>query len=830
MPIGDMVISYAPAPTGAKFHASDAYTKAIVGPIGSGKSVTCVMEVYLRCLTQRPFNGVRRSRWAIIRNSYPELEATTIKTFCDWIPERKPNGEIYCKVNHSRPPTALLMDRLSDGTQVHAEFHFLSLDKDEDVKKLLSLELTGAWINEAKEVPKSVWDMAYGRTDRYPSKRQGGSSWHGVIMDTNPPDDESDFYKLFEITKPQGYALFKQPPAIVKLKIKGKIGEDMYGPNLGDMGYPPAENVDNHNSGFDYWLRQVHGKDPEWIKVYLMGMYGNIMSGKPVYHEYMDQLHCALSNLEPYRGLPLIIGLDFGLTPSAAICQISPKGQFRTIDELVADDMGVRRFARDFLKPHLMNAYAGMPYTAIGDPAGNQRSQPTEVTCMQELESAGIVCQMARTNEFVARREAVAGYLNRLVEGNPGFLLSPNCKQLRKGFQGGYHYRKIQISGTNRFAETPEKNKFSHCVAKGTMIHTDQGLKKIENVAVGDYVITPSGKARVYRAWMTRDNADVIEILMSTGLTVLLTPDHMIFANGEWKRVDALQYNDVLYCIYKDKEASTWEDLASIIFSYSTGLSTIGSHPDITKPVTEHTAEPGICTGMYGRFITAIFRKTKRFITRMVTKPTTISRILNAVLSKITKVIMAKKHIQKIPKEGKGLWTMPGNTQISGMDPKSDANGTQNTPSNSGQDIGQKLSNAQNAENGMTYLGNPEKRDSVRQHVNQQQGENQESMILTDHVLSAENYSGSINIPKSGHAVRVVGLRRYPSQKAVYDLSVETDHCFFANSILVHNCHDALQYAAMEAEGTGTAANRTDNNSAVDYSRPVEVSDAKGWT
>jgi hypothetical protein len=31
----------------------------------------------------------------------------------------------------------------------------------------------------------------------------------------------------------------------------------------------------------------------------------------------------------------------------------------------------------------------------------------------------------------------------------------------------------------------------------------------------------------------------------------------------------------------------------------------------------------------------------------------------------------------------------------------------------------------------------------------------------------------------------------------VYDLTVEDEHCFVANGILVHNCHDVWQYIAL---------------------------------
>ena len=70
------------------------------------------------------------------------------------------------------------------------EVIFLALDRPEDVKKLLSLELTGVWINEAREIPKSIVDACTMRVGRIPSMRDGGPTWYGVIADTNPPDTD----------------------------------------------------------------------------------------------------------------------------------------------------------------------------------------------------------------------------------------------------------------------------------------------------------------------------------------------------------------------------------------------------------------------------------------------------------------------------------------------------------------------------------------------------------------------------------------------------------------------------------------------------------------
>ena len=76
------------------------------------------------------------------------------------------------------------------------EVIFLALDRPEDVKKLLSLELTGIWINEAREIPKSIVDACTMRVGRYPSMREGGASWSGVICDTETAPEEDHWWAI----------------------------------------------------------------------------------------------------------------------------------------------------------------------------------------------------------------------------------------------------------------------------------------------------------------------------------------------------------------------------------------------------------------------------------------------------------------------------------------------------------------------------------------------------------------------------------------------------------------------------------------------------------
>jgi hypothetical protein len=83
------------------------------------------------------------------------------------------------------------------------EVLFVALDRPQDISKLLSMELTGAWVNEAREVPRPVIDGLTGRVGRYPSMAMGGTGWSGIIADTEPPDSDHCWYKLaeFEVTE-----------------------------------------------------------------------------------------------------------------------------------------------------------------------------------------------------------------------------------------------------------------------------------------------------------------------------------------------------------------------------------------------------------------------------------------------------------------------------------------------------------------------------------------------------------------------------------------------------------------------------------------------------
>lgn len=430
----------------------DSRISLIMGPLGSGKTFASCWKVFQKMCNQRAASdGVRYSRFYAIRNTYPDLTTTTIK---DWLAMFRGLGKF--KAGGTEPPTHYLKFKLPDGTRVNAEMVFMALDNADSIKKLRGSQVTGFWLNEVKELNKAVIDMADLRHGRYPSSEHGGPSWHGMIGDTNAPDEDHWYYKLAEETKPEGWSFHRQPAGVLSTGI-GPDGKKLWFEN------PQAENLSNLPDG--YYQKGLQGKSDDWISVNLGNNYGFVVDGKPIFPEYNDGFHCREISYDKF--LPLYVGIDFGLTPAAGILQKSVMGQIRIIDELVCKDMGAKQFG-GLLYEWLQERY---PDASIGgitcDPAGDQRDQgDSDSSAIAQLNSSlrGMTARPASTNVFTMRREALATPMTRLIDGQAGFVVSPRAKMIRKGLMGGYNYKRLKVAGDERYQDAPNKNEYSHPV------------------------------------------------------------------------------------------------------------------------------------------------------------------------------------------------------------------------------------------------------------------------------------------------------------------------------------------------------------------------------
>lgn len=439
---------YTSAPTIQRFANSSAFFRGLMGPFGSGKSAGATIQLVRDGHAVMPMqDGVKRSRFGVIRNTYRQLRETTIKTVFDWIPPTR-----FGDYNKSEQTYKILA---FPGIEI--ELVFIALDRPDQAENLLSLELTGAWVNEAREIPFEIIKPLMGRVGRYPSKREvAPGGYFGIIADTNPPDNDSWWYKFFETDDYAKLAVAWENKYFQKTGVKRSFREVFKQPGGLD---PAAENIPNLEPG--YYELLAADPDPAWVNVHVHAQYGFLKDGMPVYDAYRDDLHCRAVTFILSPQLVIYRGWDFGLTPACVFAIVDRAGRLKLIDELCATRAGADGFSDEVLTYSKLN-YPGVRFRDIGDPAGNQSSQAKiEVSCFSILQGKGIEIE-GGIQDLNTRIESVRFALGTLIDGEPALQVDPKAQLVRKGFQGGYVYKRKAISGEARYHDEPDKNKFSH--------------------------------------------------------------------------------------------------------------------------------------------------------------------------------------------------------------------------------------------------------------------------------------------------------------------------------------------------------------------------------
>ena len=433
--MADTITDYNPPPTGEQFMQSDARVRLIMGPVGSGKSTVCVTEIFKRCAEMpKSKDGFRRSRWCVVRNTNQQLRQTTFATWKQWFPPgqagtwKESEKTFYLNVG-----------------DIRAEILFLPLDTPDDAQRLLSLELTGAFFNEAREIAPELITAAFSRLGRYPSKAMIKEPyWYGLIMDTNPPSRDSWLYTTFEEEKPEGWEIFKQPGGME----------------------PDAENKENLPE--TYYDDMMNGATEDWINVHVHGQYGRSLVGRAVYENtFKREFHVAKEPLLANKSneSTILIGMDFGRTPAAVMGQRHYTGRINVLDSLYVENIGLERFLNTKLKPLLQEKFPYNKYHVVGDPAGVAKSQLGEENAFDVLKKCGFTsARPAVTNDVDRRIQAVETLLAQQVDGKAMFMFSPEntsqgMKHLIAGLDGGYMYKR-KTNGS--YDASPEKNQYSH--------------------------------------------------------------------------------------------------------------------------------------------------------------------------------------------------------------------------------------------------------------------------------------------------------------------------------------------------------------------------------
>jgi hypothetical protein len=462
------IIDYKPAPTIKAFikdyRESGLFYTWVVGPVGSAKTTALFFKlIYLASKQTKSPDGIRRTKAVIVRNTLPQLKDTTLASWDLWF-----RDGVAGTWNATDKIFTL---RYGD---VECEVLFRPLDTPDDVRRVLSLEINFAIIDEFCEIPKAIVDALSARLGRYRQPDGTPVTIWGMWGSSNPGTEDIWWHDYLMGSAVRRYK--RLPGASAPTLVPDSPGDVAVA--LGDQGglepiasyyhqpdglSPDAENLENLPGGKQYYKDAITGKSEAWVRQYVNAEWGFSIAGKAVVPGFRADLHVALPNtLTPNPYFPLVVGLDPGITGSAMILgQQNYDGRVYVFAELVQEGMGAERLIQERLKPLLRNKFPQVQRVIVAaDPAAAARTSTDERTIVKVFRQHYDV-DVETNNRLPLRLDAIDHFTNTLIEGRPALQIDPSCQVLIRALKGGWRYaadlKRETLRGTD-----PEKNAYSH--------------------------------------------------------------------------------------------------------------------------------------------------------------------------------------------------------------------------------------------------------------------------------------------------------------------------------------------------------------------------------
>ena len=340
-----------------------------------------------------------------------------------------------------------------------------------------------------------------------------------------------------------------------------------------------------------------------------------------------------------------------------------------------------------------------------------------------------------------------------------------------------------------------------HCFVAGTMVRTDRGDVPIEDIKIGDRVLTRQG----YRAvlWSWRQERKRVRRVTFTGGELVGTGNHPVWVEGRgFVRLDTLRYNDTISVLNGDGvcqgAANTKQRLlCSTVLRLGDTPTAPGSQTAATtgRARSISATESNACIAKYGSTTTAPSPTGTMSTTLTKTPGTTISPTLNACPDSTTSLGMPGK---KNTGRGRGVWRTPTATSRKhGTQAQKVLSGTGKTQSSAASAMKRPKRCAPIAGRFMSV--NPgQMHNTAGTTASQPRAENPGSITLSARARYVARSISRISTDRPNLAgVRVLTNQELPHTETVYNLSVDITNEYFANGVLVRNCLDSLRYGLM---------------------------------
>lgn len=330
--------------------------------------------------------------------------------------------------------------------------------------------------------------------------------------------------------------------------------------------------------------------------------------------------------------------------------------------------------------------------------------------------------------------------------------------------------------------EPPDKD--NHCLAAGTQIITDKGLKAVEDIKRGDYVLTRAGYKKVLWGGISGRNMAVYEIKSSSGKRIKATAEHLVFTARGFVPVFELKAGDILL------EAKTWQK--SYTHTVAHGADTRKVRAEATESILKAAA--GICTILYGNYSTARASKGKLYTTLTETAKTTLLKIWKRLRRmNIWRIsILSQK---KGWRPSWNFWNKYAQKPPCGTKAPREKSGTKSMRAKI--ILGNLFTPIKSVcSAGINLLPKTVRKSFAATNASPLGAGKKKRTMLPIPASIAERSFWQTNTQKGFFAAsHVQSVTLTGTEKQVYDLTVEEQHEFFANGILVHNCIDSARYA-----------------------------------
>ena len=392
-----------------------------------------------------------------------------------------------------------------------------------------------------------------------------------------------------------------------------------------------------------------------------------------------------------------------------------------------------------------------------------------------------------------AEKTGKATYLRLLkddfIEGL-GMIIEGECNELETEWS--------QLIWVDENKEKEDPRCQNHCCfPKGEMVLTSKGWKEIQKIKIGEMVLTLKGYKRVVSTMVREYSGKMYSSEFSNGTIVESTANHPFYTNNGLTRADCLT-KEMRFCTlgeWKKKQLNSWAKSTAFMLLLNIGAFVITISVAV-RVLSIFTGQSGSITGEGYLIIMS-------FITLMVILLITGFLILKSLKKATIQVCTQEEKKEKRCQEGQSKLLL--SQRLHGTRARMGTIGIKNMVRMS---LGEVLSLEKRillefaiyAEKILGLISSPKRQEFAHKIVTRKKEEYQESIISKKNVIGvARNTSQTNTVNLSFAADLVHQSMETVSGRKVYNLTVEDQHQYFTNGILVSNSDSAL-YSWREAK------------------------------